>query len=161
MALPALSLLVERGIDVSHIGSILTTRSCFAIFSRVFYARLIVGVGRIRLTLWSMSLSGVSYAALGMTDSLPLMYGAAAFLGLGLGIASILSLTSVLDLSPPTARATALTLRITGNRMGQVVLPFLASLVAAAAGAPGVMAVVGASLIVSAVSVRVVRGINE
>ena len=65
------------------------------------------------------------------------------------------------SLAPPTARATALSLRITGNRLGQVVLPFLASIVAAAAGAPGVMAVVGGSLIVSAVSVRVVRGVGS
>lgn len=148
----------ERSIDVSHIGMILTTRSGFAILSRLFYARLLLGVGRVPLTMWSMSLSGLAYASMGATQSLTLMYVAGAALGLGLGIASTLSLTSVLDLSPPAARATALTLRITGNRIGQVTLPFFAALVAAAAGAPGVMVVVGAGLVVSAVSVRLVRG---
>ena len=151
----------ERSIDVSHIGAILTTRSVAAVVSRIFYARLIIGVGRVQLTLWSMSLSGLAYALLGVQSSLPLMYAAAAVLGLGLGVASTLSLTSVLDLSPVGARATALSLRITGNRIGQVSLPFLASLVAATAGAPGVLVVVGASLIASAISVRMVRGLQE
>ncbi len=148
----------ERAIDVHYIGTALTVRSIAAIVSRVFYSRLIEGLGRVPLTLWSMSLSGAAYASLGATNSIAMMYVAAAILGLGLGIATTLSLTSVLDLSPVTARATALSLRITGNRIGQVTLPFLASFVAAAAGAPGVLAVVGASLIVSAISVRTVRG---
>ena len=140
---------------------LLTARSAAAIVSRVFYARLITGVGRVPLTLWSMSLSGAAYACLGLLPSLPLMYCAAMMLGLGLGVASTLSLTSVLDLAPPDARATALSLRITGNRIGQVSLPFLAGFVAAAAGAPGVFVAVGASLVVSAVSVRAVRGAGE
>ncbi len=151
----------ERGIDVGHIGAILTARSAAAIVSRIFYARLVTGVGRVPLTLWSMCLSGAAYASLGALPSLPLMYAAAAVLGLGLGVATTLSLTSILDLAPVTARATALSLRITGNRVGQVSLPFLASLVAAAAGAPGVLAVVGGGLIVSAICVRVVRGSGE
>ncbi len=147
----------ERAIDVSHIGLMLTVRSVAAIVSRYFYTSLIAALGRIRLTFWSMSLSGVAYASIGVAPSLSLMYFAAASLGLGLGLASILSLTSVLDLAPAPARATALSLRITGNRIGQVSLPFLAAIVAAAAGAPAVMAVVGASLVVSAVSVHFAR----
>ena len=150
----------ERSIDVSHIGRILAVRSAAAIVSRFFYSNLIAGLGRVPLTLWSMTLSGAAYAILGVLPSLPLMYGAAVALGLGLGAASTLSLTSVLDLAPPDARATALSLRITGNRIGQVALPFLASFVAAAAGAPGVFVAVGASLVASAVSVRAVRGVG-
>jgi MFS family permease len=148
----------ERSIDVNHIGMILTVRSITAIISRLFYSRLISTVGRIPLTLWSMSLSGLAYASLGAPVSLHMMYVASAILGLGLGICTTLSLTSVLDLVPMTARATALSLRITGNRIGQVTLPFIASIIAAAAGAPGVLAVIGGSLIVSAYSVHHVRG---
>lgn len=151
----------ERSIDVNHIGMVLTVRSAAAIFARLFYAQMIVGVGRIPLTLWSMSLSGLAFVGLGAASSLPLMYLAAAIMGLGLGIATTLSLTSVLDLAPVTARATALSLRITGNRIGQVTLPFFASFVAAAFGAPGVLATIGASLIASAVSVRLMRGGRE
>lgn len=149
---------VERGIGVSHIGMILTVRSGAAIVSRLFYSRLIAAAGRVPLTLWSMCLSGAAYASLGALSSLPLLYAGSAALGLGLGLATTLSLTSILELAPAGARATALSLRITGNRIGQVSLPFLASIVAVAAGAPGVMTVVGGSLIAAALSVRAVRG---
>ena len=81
------------------------------------------------------------------------MYADAVLMGLGLGVATTLSLTSVVDIVPVDARATALSLRITGNRIGQVTLPFVASLIAAAAGAPGVLFVIGSSLCASAVSV--------
>ena len=148
----------ERGIDSGHIGLVLTVRSAAAIVSRLFYAGMIEVVGRVRLTVVSMCLSGLGYAALGLPMPLIPMYGDAALMGLGLGVATTLSLTSVVDIVPVDARATALSLRITGNRIGQVTLPFIASIIAAAAGAPGVLAVIGASLCVSAISVGIVRG---
>jgi MFS family permease len=147
----------ERGIDSGHIGLALTDRSVAAIVSRLFYSRLIVNVGRVPLTVLSMSISGLGYALLGAPLPIWALYVDAAVMGLGLGIATTLSLTSVVDIVPVDARATALSLRITGNRIGQVTLPFVASLIAAAAGAPGVLATIGASLVVSAASVGVTR----
>ncbi len=143
----------ERGIDSGHIGLVLTVRSGAAIVSRLFYAALIAAIGRAPLTVQSMVLSGLAFAALALPLPLFAMYGDAILMGLGLGVATTLSLTSVVDIVPVDARATALSLRITGNRIGQVTLPFVASLIAAAAGAPGVLFVIGSSLCASAVSV--------
>ena len=78
-----------------------------------------------------------------------------------LGIATTLSLTSIVEMVPTQARATAVSLRITGNRLGQVTLPFVASILAAATGAPGVLTVVGVSLALSAVSVHIARSGRE
>ncbi len=147
----------EHSIDVSDIGLILMTRSGASVLARLFYARLVSIVGRVQLTLLSMTLAGLSYAALGFPLTTFMMYVVAGFMGMGLGIATTLSLTNVLELAPYTARATALSLRITGNRIGQVSLPFMASFLAAATGARGVFAVIGVSLIGSALSVGFVR----
>jgi hypothetical protein len=49
---------------------------------------------------------------------------------------------------------TVMSLRITGNRLGQVALPFLASLVAAATGVAGVFAIVAVSLAASGAAVH-------
>lgn len=147
----------ERGIDSAHIGWVLTIRSAAAIVSRLFYVALIATFGRAPLTIMSMSLAGVAFAMLALPLPMPAMYMDAVAMGLGLGVASTLSLTSVVDIVPMAARATALSLRITGNRIGQVSLPFVASIIAAAAGAPGVLVVIGASLCASAASIGLGR----
>jgi NhaP-type Na+/H+ or K+/H+ antiporter len=52
---------------------------------------------------------------------------------------------------------TVMSLRITGNRLGQVAVPFLASLIAAATGVAGIFALIAASLALSGASVHFSR----
>ena len=52
------------------------------------------------------------------------------------------------------ARGTAMTLRITGNRIGLVCMPFVAGLVAAAAGAAGILFLTALTLATSAVALK-------
>ena len=148
----------ERNIGVGDIGWMLTVRSITAVISRVGYSQLVALVGRVRLTFVTMALSGVAFVVMAMPVSLSVLYIACAVLGIGLGLASALSLTSVVELAPPNARATALSLRITGNRIGQASIPSLGSLVVAAAGAAGVLGLIGLALIASGISVQLVRG---
>lgn len=148
----------ERNIGVGDIGWMLTVRSITAVISRVGYSQLVALVGRVRLTFVTMALSGVAFVVMAMPVSLSVLYVACAVLGIGLGLASALSLTSVVELAPPNARATALSLRITGNRIGQASIPSLGSLVVAAAGAAGVLGLIGLALIASGISVQLVRG---
>ena len=75
-------------------------------------------------------------------------------MGVGLGISSTLSVSSIAEIVPPASRGTAMTIRITGNRLGQVLVPILASLIAASAGAAGVLAIIGVNLIGSAIAVQ-------
>ncbi len=148
----------ERNIGVSDIGWMLTVRSITAVISRIGYSQLVAVVGRVRLTFITMALSGVAFIIMALPVSISVLYVACAVLGLGLGLASALSLTSVVELAPPAARGTALSLRITGNRIGQASIPSLGSLLVAAAGAAGVLGLIGLALIVSGISVQVVRG---
>jgi MFS family permease len=143
----------ERHVDASDIGMLLAIRSVAALVARVFYSRLIAGLGRQRLTLVSISLGAVAFAVLAV-PSLPLMYLAISTVGLGLGIASTTTLSGMVDLAPIEARGTALSLRITGNRVGQVLVPFLASLIAIAAGTAGILLVIASTLAASGLAVR-------
>jgi hypothetical protein len=63
----------------------------------------------------------------------------------------------VVDRTPVSARGTANSLRIMGNRIGQVSLPFGASLVAAATGVAGILVMIALSLAASAAAVQVSR----
>jgi hypothetical protein len=49
---------------------------------------------------------------------------------------------------------TLMSLRITGNRIGQVALPFAASLIAAATGVGGIFVIIAASLAAAGLSVH-------
>ena len=83
-----------------------------------------------------------------------MIYVAVSCIGLGLGIGSTTTLSGIVDLAPSDARGTALSLRITGNRVGQVLMPFLASLIASATGAAGILLVIAATLAASGTAVR-------
>jgi len=149
---------VERGLGVSEVGIILTIRSIAAVVSRIDYAQMIMIVGRVRLTFLSMALAGGAFVTLAMPVPVLALQMASAVLGVGLGIATALSLTSVVELAPADVRATALSLRITGNRIGQASMPFMGSLLAASTGASGVLVVTGIALAASGLAVQIVRG---
>jgi MFS family permease len=149
---------VERGLGVGEVGIILTIRSIAAVVSRIGYARMVSAIGRVRLTFLSMALGGAAFVTLALPVPVLVLQIAAAVLGVGLGIATALSLTSVVELAPADVRGTALSLRITGNRIGQACMPFLGSLLAASAGASGVLAVTGFALAASGLAVQIVRG---
>lgn len=148
--LPALG--AERQIDSSNIGLLLTVRSVAALVSRVFYARAIYAIGRMPLTLTSMLASAATFLALAIPLSLPAMYAVLVAMGFAMGIASTLTISGVVHLAPAEATGTALTLRMTGNRVGQIVFPALAGVVAAATGVAGILLALGFGLAASGIA---------
>ena len=153
--LPALG--AERQIDANHIGLLLTVRSLASLVSRVFYARLIFAAGRMPLTLTSMLCSAAGFVVLALPLPLPVIYAVLICLGFAMGIASTLTLSGVMYLSPPEVCGTALTLRMTGNRVGQIIFPALAGFLAAATGVAGILLALGIGLAVSGIAVAASR----
>src|SRR4029078_11559662 len=135
--LPALG--AERLIDANNIGLLLTVRAAASLVSRAFYAPLIFAIGRLPLTLASMLGTAAGFVVLALPLSLPTMYVLLVLLGFAMGIASTLTLSGVMYIAPPEVCGPALTLRMTGNRVGQIVFPALAGLVAAATGVGGIL----------------------
>ena len=145
---------VERHIEASQIGWLLTVRAIASIASRFAYVGLFRLFGRIPLTICSMLLAAVGLVILAFPVPLWMLYVASAFIGYGLGASSTLAFSGMVALAPANVRATALSLRLTGNRVGQVVLPFSASLLAAFTGVGGVFAVVALALVGAAAAVQ-------
>ena len=141
----------ERHIDTRDIGLLLAARSAVSIAARLFYARLIVLVGRMRLMLNCMLLGALAFLIIGLPVNLPMMYLAIVIMGFGLGLATTLTFSEVVHLAPPNARAVALSLRVTGNRIGQMVVPVLAGLIAEATGIGGVLIIIAGFLAASGV----------
>jgi len=146
-----------RNINAGDIGTLLTVRSVFSLVSRMGYVRIIRAVGRGPLTLASMIGASIGFACLAPPVSLSTMYTAMTLMGFSLGIATTLSLTNVVDMASAEAIGTVMSLRITGNRIGQVAVPFVASLIAAATGVAGIFVIIALALAASGAAVRVGR----
>jgi len=132
------------------------TRALAALVARIFYARLIRHMGRLPLTLASTFMASGAFVLMAV-PSLPVMYAAAVAIGLGLGIASTLTISGIVEVAPPNARATAMTLRITGNRISLVLMPFVGGLIAAATGVAGILLVTAMSLSACAAGMQIGR----
>jgi len=74
--------------------------------------------------------------------------------GFGMGFGQPLSMTLVVQLVPEQAKSTALAVRLTGNRIGQVATPATAGVVAGNAGASSVFWLLGAILVASALAIQ-------
>ncbi|MFG2175834.1 MFS transporter [Streptomyces niveus] len=124
----------ERGISPTVIGVLLSLRAAAAIACRLVMTPMIQRMGRTVLLTGSCLLGGLLCAGIALPVpvwGLALMLVA---LGFCLGAGQPLSMTTVVRAAPEEARSTALALRLTGNRLGQVAAPASAGLVAGVAG---------------------------
>lgn len=144
----------QRGIAPATIGVLLALRAAASMVSRIGIGRIVERVGRLRLI--TLSAAGAAIAIVGVAvvhDPLVLAVLSVG-VGLGLGFGQPLSMTIVIRLVPDSARATALAIRLTGNRVGQVAAPATAALIAGRTGTAGVFGLTAATLAVSAVAIQ-------
>ncbi len=148
----------ERGIAPSTVGVLLAVRAATSMAARVGIGGVVDRVGRLRLIAFSAFVAGAAVAAVGVTESVALLALLSASAGFALGFGQPLSMTIVVQLVPERARGTALALRLTGNRVGQVAAPAGAGLLAGATGTASVFWLLGAMLFASGVAIRPTAG---
>jgi MFS family permease len=150
--LPALG--ADRGLASGFVGLLLTLRAAASMTSRLFLGRLVRLVGRRRLMITSVALSAVTMGLAGVPLPAWALAALVALLGLGLGVGQPLTMSWLAEMAPPGLRGRAMSLRLTGNRLGQVVLPSAVGLVAAGVGAAGVLWATAAALAVVGAAAR-------
>src|SRR5829696_5254915 len=139
----------ERGITPGVVSVLLAARAAASMAARLGIGRIVRRVGRLRLITISAIASGLALSA-----DLALLLVLSLVAGFGLGFGQPLSMTLIAQLVPPHARATALSVRITGNRIGQVAAPAAAGLVAGAAGSAAAFWLLAAVLAASGLVVK-------
>ncbi|MCX4992008.1 MULTISPECIES: MFS transporter [unclassified Streptomyces] len=139
----------HRGIAPAVIGVLLSLRAAATVACRLVMTPMLRLLGRNALLAVTCLLGGVLCAGI----ALPVPVGALAamlvVLGFCLGVGQPLSMTTVVQAAPEGARSTALALRLTGNRLGQVAAPAAAGLVAGVAGVAAPFVMLGALLLLS------------
>jgi len=147
----------ERAIEAEVIGVLLAVRAGFSMVARVFYARMVEAFGREPLMVVFTFVAALAFLLLAAPLPLWAMHVTVAVMGFTIGTAALVSVTTVIDRTPKPARGTANSLRVVGNRIGQVALPFGAGLVAAATGVAGILVAIAVTLAASAATVKLSR----
>ncbi|MFK0127482.1 MFS transporter [Streptomyces nigra] len=140
----------HRGIAPSVIGVLLSLRAAATIACRLVLTPLLRLLGRTALLTVTCLLGAVLCAGIALPVPVWALAAMLTALGFCLGVGQPLSMTTVVQAAPDGARSTALALRLTGNRLGQVAAPASAGLVAGVAGVAAPFVMLGALLLVSA-----------
>jgi MFS family permease len=150
--LPALG--AERGIASGAVGVLLALRGAASMTSRLFLGSLARRLGRRHLLVGSVAVSALGLAITVVPMPLWALAAVVVAVGFGLGVGQPLTMSWLAEATPPGLRGRAMSLRLTGNRVGQVVVPSIAGLLAAGTGAGGVLALTAAGLAVAGVAAR-------
>lgn len=136
--------LVGEAVGVSPlvIGALLAVRGATSVVSRVFIQPLSSRFSRNNLVLVSLLVSAAAIALVPAVLGLGTSGVVVAFIfmslgGFTLGVGQPMTMTLISQGVPRSWRGPALALRLMGNRMGQVLLPLAASLVAGPIGPAG------------------------
>jgi predicted MFS family arabinose efflux permease len=118
--------------------------------ARVFMLPLLRVLGRRWLLASSMVLTASALAILPLAGpDTRILFVLLACAGLGLGVAQPITMSWVAGRAPTGARATALGVRLTANRLGQLLLPSAVGVVAGAAGVSAIFVALGVLLAAS------------
>lgn len=140
----------ERQIPADQIGFLLIMRAMSSIVARLFFAKLMALVPRGWLLVGAMLLTGLGILLVTLTSNVYAMGVEMFLVGLGFGVAPVLIISWISDISPVGSRATALSVRLAINRFGQALLPMSSGVLVAGAGAIGVLWAIALSIFASA-----------
>jgi MFS family permease len=137
----------ENQFSAFSIGVIISIRAATSMASRYFLGRLSARYSTKQLLVTSNAISVVACAAMAFAPN-PLVLGAIVFVaGFSLGVGQPLTMSLISQLTVPEERALAVSTRLTGNRLGQFVIPAGAGLLAAGSGTGAVF--IGLSILVA------------
>ncbi|MFE1025873.1 MFS transporter [Streptomyces sp. NPDC058818] len=139
----------HRGISPAVIGVLLSLRAAATIACRLVLTPLLRLLGRTALLTVTCLLAALLCAGVALPVPVWALALMLVVLGFCLGVGQPLSMTTVVQAAPDGARSTALALRLTGNRLGQVAAPAAAGLIAGVAGVAAPFVMLGALLLLS------------
>ncbi|MGO1182393.1 MAG: MFS transporter [Micrococcaceae bacterium] len=128
----------EAGISPFWVGALLSIRAGASIASRVLLPLLRRRWSRETLVLWTLWGAGIALAFMPFgLDQLWIALTLMVVSGLFLGLGHPLMMAVITESVPRSWTSTALTVRIMGNRLGQVIIPVTAGVVAVPLGPAG------------------------
>lgn len=137
----------DLGLSASAIGWILSIQGITMMIVRIFLVRLTERYGRDPILIGSILIAGLSFLLVPFTTHVYLLALWSAMMGFGLGCGQPLSMTTTYNASPKSRTGEVLGLRLTTNRLSQLIAPVLFGLVGSWVGVVSVFFLSGAFLI--------------
>jgi len=144
----------QNDIGPRAVGVLLALRAAASIAVRVGIGTIVRRVGRRQLITAGAVSAACALALMTVTSDVWWLAALSILAGLGMGFGQPLSMTLVVQLVPAHARSTALAVRLTGNRIGQVATPAAAGLIAGSKGAASVFWLLSGMLLASALAIQ-------
>lgn len=136
------------GLSPSQIGLVIGLLSAMSMIIRFLQSELVQIIGRARLMILLLVVSGISLILIPTTQSLLLLILISLVLGAGLGLGQPLSLVYTLNVTPLDRQGEVLGLRLTFNRTSQFIAPFIFGGIGQFAGINPIFLVSGGILII-------------
>jgi MFS family permease len=131
----------------STIGIIIAVQGLAMIVVRVFLPKLLEIVGREKILISSIIIAGISFLLLPFASNTIFMAILSCLMGLGLGCGQPLSMTTTYNASPKSRTGEVIGLRITINRLSQLIAPLFFGLIGTWIGIISEFLVSGAFLV--------------
>lgn len=141
----------EQNFTPTTVGLLLSVRAAMAMISRFFLGNLSLRFSARKVMIISGAISAISCGLLIFGSTFLVAAFIIAVAGFALGIGQPLTMAWVSRSSKLEERAMAISLRLTGNRLGQFVLPLIAGVTAGSMGVGAVFIVLSGMLGVSTV----------
>lgn len=135
-----------QGIPVATVGLLLSVRAGASSLSRLAMVPMLNGLGRRRVFVLSLAMPAVALVLIPVFPHIGALYALMALAGFGLGLGQPLSVSWVATAAPVELRGISLGVRLTGNRLGQIVLPAALGAVGGATSVTTIFIVLGAML---------------
>jgi len=142
--MPALG--TERNIESATISMLLSLRAVSSMLSRFSFHALIQRFGRPYLMVGSITIAAISVSILPLEMPLWGLGVTITIAGFVLGLCLPLILAWMTEITPFPVRSTIVSLRLSGNRLGQIFIPTVAGTVATWVGLAGVFWSTGLAL---------------
>lgn len=137
----------DIGISASAIGWILSIQGFAMMIIRVYLNKLVDTFGRDRILIATIIIAGLSFLLVPFTSQVYLLTFWSALMGFGLGCGQPLSMTTTYNVSPKSRTGEVLGLRLTTNRLSQLIAPIFFGIVGSWVGVISVFFISGAFLL--------------
>lgn len=144
----------EKSFSSFSIGAIIAIRAGASMLSRLSLGKLSNRYSTVKILVVSNSVSVISCIAMAFAPNVISLAIIVAIAGFALGVGQPLTMSLVSQATAPTDRAMAVSARLTGNRLGQFIVPALAGLLAASAGTSAVFVGMAALLATTFIKFR-------
>lgn len=143
------------GISASMIGVIIGIHNSGGVLVRYFLLKLINFFGKNMVVVLSIALGGLAFVSIPFTQNITLLILISLAMGIGLGIGQPLSISTTVNLSPVNKIGEVLGVRLSCNRVTQVIAPISFAGIVTVTGIAGIFLIIGVLLIAGSTRVSI------